>query len=275
MTNRYAVIGQPVSHSMSPAIHELFAAQFGMDITYERILGDVSNFEQQVDTFFFEGGLGLNVTLPFKERAFHLSTERTHRCLAARAANTLWVKNGILHADNTDGIGFIRDLGQFFSVKGRSVLILGAGGAARGLIQPLLDEQPERLMIWNRTEDKLQALVNDFPELVSVQLNQLEAVDCIINATSASVSGSSLELPLPIWQSKPFCYDLAYDVASPTSFVALARRLGCRAVDGFGMLVEQAAESFYIWNGRKPDTSRVVEALLPDAPMATRNAMRS
>ena len=264
MKNRYAVIGQPVSHSMSPAIHELFAAQFGMDLTYERILGDASDFERQAVKFFIEGGLGLNVTLPFKERAFHLSIEPTHRCLAARAANTLWFKHGILHADNTDGIGFMRDLSRFFSVTGRSVLILGAGGAARGLIQPLLDAQPQSLMIWNRTEDKLQALVNDFPGLLPVQLNQLGVVDCIINATSSSLSGFSLELPQSVWQSMPFCYDLAYDVAAPTSFVATAFRHGCKAVDGFGMLVEQAAEAFYIWNGVMPETESVIRALLPE-----------
>lgn len=275
MKHYYAVMGNPISHSLSPKIHALFATEVGIDLHYERILGDTANFETQIIDFFDRGGCGLNITLPFKERAFAIAEQHSSRCLKAGAANTLWVKENRIHADNTDGIGFVRDASRYFSFLGRDILILGAGGAARGLIQPVLDAQPRTLMLWNRTHTKTSDLIDIFPDIQAVTLDGLMTVDCIINATSASLSGFSLNVPESIWHGKPFCYDLSYSLDSTTPFASRALEYGCKALDGLGMLVEQAAEAFFLWHGLRPDTQRALTALLPTHCLAERGMMRS
>lgn len=256
---RYAVVGRPISHSLSPSIHQQFAQQLGISLVYERIEGDALQFEQQVRDFFEAGGKGLNITLPFKERAFALADACTRRCHQAKAANTLWMQDGLLHADNTDGEGLVNDLSRHGALAHKRLLVLGAGGAARGIIGPLLDADIASLVLVNRDISKAAALKRDFP---SIQIKTFDLLcpenvfDLIINATSASLTGNPLPLPDFLWQGKPFCYDLSYAKTGPTAFVASARKHGCPATDGLGMLVEQAAEAFKIWHGIKPDVAK-------------------
>ncbi|MGQ3891490.1 shikimate dehydrogenase [Legionella sp. CNM-4043-24] len=258
---RCAVIGRPISHSLSPAIHQQFAGQFGMELVYERIEGHEQGFEQQVRDFFAAGGKGLNITLPFKERAFAMAGLQTPRCRKARAANTLWMENGRLHADNTDGAGLVNDLSRYVALQGRHLLVLGAGGAARGIIGPLLEAGISRLSLTNRDPVKAQALQQDFPVIHLAAFAKPEPADLIINATSAGVTGQALQLPEHLWASRPFCYDLSYSKTGSTPFVDSAKRHGCQAMDGLGMLIEQAAAAFYIWHGKKPDTDLARERL--------------
>lgn len=262
LSQRYAVIGNPIAHSLSPIIHHYFAKQSNVSITYEKIKAEDRTFEQQVMDFFNQEGKGLNVTLPFKQRAFAMAQQQSPRCQQAGAANTLWIKEGQLHADNTDGIGFIRDLSRYLSVQNKRILILGAGGAARGIIHPLLNEHPATLIIANRTPAKAAALQLDFPQAQCINLHEVEGgVDMVINATSASLTEEFVALPLECMTAKPFCYDLSYKHHGITTFVQYARNLGCDAVDGLGMLVEQAAEAFYIWHGTHPETKDVLRFL--------------
>lgn len=264
---RFAVIGKPVSHSLSPVIHASFAKQTGICLHYERMEGDEAGFEQQVAAFFAEGGRGLNITLPFKQRAFAMAAVTTQRCAEACAANTLWMKEGVLHADNTDGVGLIRDLHRHQSLSDQNILLLGAGGAARGIIGPLLAAGINKLFLVNRDERKAQALQQVFASIHPTSLERLQGqvITLIINATAASLTDNPLLLPVFLWESRPFCYDLAYCMSEPTSFVATALAEGCQACDGLGMLVEQAAEAFYIWHGIRPDAETTLGELLPQA----------
>lgn len=249
-----AVIGTPISHSLSPMIHQHFANQVGLLLDYRKIYGDEQSFETQVTEFFKEQGRGLNITLPYKERAFAMANRHSSRCLEARAANTLWQQNGELYADNTDGVGLLRDLARFMDVAGKKIVILGAGGAARGIIGPLLSVGA-RITVINRTIEKAMALASDFPQIQYQSSSAPKLLcDVIINATSASLSGISLHLGCEDWPTKPFCYDLAYQIQDNTPFVASARAIGCLAHDGLGMLIEQAAEAFYLWHNVMPDT---------------------
>jgi shikimate dehydrogenase len=260
--SRFAVIGTPISHSLSPIIHQLFAEQTGIQLAYEKILGEDSIFEQQVADFFAHSGKGLNVTLPYKQRAFALADQKTPRCALAKAANTLWLAENKLYADNTDGIGLLRDLNRYLELKNIKILILGAGGAARGIIPTLLNERSLQITITNRTLEKALAIQKEFPELHCSSLDNLhDSFDLIINATSASLQGGDLGIPERLLKSKPFAYDLAYNKQQHTPFVEFCLNLGCSAVDGLGMLVEQAAEAFSIWNGRMPSTKEVIERL--------------
>lgn len=262
MTQRFAVMGNPIAHSLSPIIHQNFAKQVQVLLSYEKIKAEEHTFEQQVADFFDQGGKGLNVTLPFKQRAFVMAQQHSSRCQKAGAANTLWIKAHQLHADNTDGVGFIRDLSHYLSVTDKRVLILGAGGAARGIIYPLLEEHPEKLIIANRTPAKSAAFQRDFPETQCISFNEVEgAFDVVINATSASLAGEFVTLPMECMAAKPFCYDLSYKQRSATAFVQYARDSGCEAVDGLGMLVEQAAEAFFLWHGVLPETKEILEIL--------------
>lgn len=259
--DRYAVMGNPVAHSLSPVIHQLFAVQTNRVLSYEKIQIDFSCFEQQVQNFFETGGLGLNITLPCKQRAFAMSDELSARCLQAQAANTLWRRSGKLFADNTDGIGLIRDLKRYVDIVDKKILLLGAGGAARGIIGPLLAARPAKLTLANRTIENAQSLHKNFPSITHVcRFTELNDVyDVIINATSAGLDNQPIVLPTAMTVGKPFCYDLVYRQTSDTAFVAWARALGCDAVDGLGMLVEQAAEAFYIWHGVMPQTLPVIK----------------
>jgi shikimate dehydrogenase len=259
MTARYAVMGNPIAHSLSPKLHELFARQTGISLTYEKILVDLAHFEQQVGAFFYQGGKGLNITLPCKERAFAMSDHVSERARQAKAVNTLWMDQGLLCADNTDGIGFLRDIQRHTDLSGKRILILGAGGAARGIIGSLLTVNALQLSIVNRTALKLQLLLNDFPQLTTFPFADLadKSFDVIINATSAQ----GLRLPSALASNKPFCYDLTYNLNHPTPFLTWAQAERSTAKDGLGMLVEQGAEAFFIWHGVRPDTEAALRML--------------
>ena len=259
MLKRYAVMGYPIEHSLSPQIHHQFALQTGRELIYEKISVRAENFKHEVTQFFAQGGCGLNITAPCKSLAFAISDVCSDRCQQAQAANTLWLQDGKLYADNTDGIGFMRDLQRHKGVFGKRVLILGAGGGARGIISPILAAKPLTLDVANRTLEKAILLQNDFK---SIDVHCLQTVkghyDLLINATSADAAGLHLELPDALFERLPFCYDLAYQANQVTPFVNKAHKMGCQAVDGIGMLVEQAAESFRIWHGVSPDVNLVL-----------------
>ncbi|MCE0722266.1 MULTISPECIES: shikimate dehydrogenase [Legionella] len=266
MSQRFAVIGNPIVHSLSPVIHQCFAKQMNVRLTYEKIKADNSSFEKQVSDFFSQDGKGMNVTLPFKQRAFTMAQQHSARCKKAGAANTLWMQANQLHADNTDGVGLIRDLHRHIFVKGKRVLILGAGGAARGIVYPLLENHPAELIIANRTPAKAEEFQRAFPQTRCLSLNEIEGqFDIVINATSASLAGEFVALPAACMAAKPFCYDLSYKQNGITAFVQYARELDCEAVDGLGMLVEQAAEAFFIWHGMMPETQEILTFLRASA----------
>lgn len=260
MPHSYAVMGNPIEHSLSPIIHQLFAKQTGRVLTYEKIHINLPSFESQVEDFFMQGGRGLNITSPCKQRAFAMAENVTERCARAKAANTLWRDVDGLHADNTDGIGLMRDLVRYIDLQGMRILILGAGGAARGILAPLLEANPAQLMIANRSAEKAQALSMDFLPATVCSLTELHGqLDLIINATSINFPVKSLSSR--IITPTTVCYDLAYQYQGATPFVAWAQANGCVAVDGLGMLVEQAAEAFSIWHGVRPDVMSVLEIL--------------
>lgn len=263
MNNPYAVMGNPIDHSLSPFIHQSFAKQTGIDLTYEKIKIDLSCFEQQVTDFFNQGGKGLNITVPCKHRAFIMSDIATERCLTAQAANTLWRDaNNALHADNTDGIGLLRDLARYTDLTHKRILLLGAGGAAHGILAPLLSANPFELIITNRTPEKALLLSRHFPPAKNVNMLALEgAFDLIINATSASLAAENIALSTDCLTPKTICYDLAYQKQGITPFVQWARSNGCTGIDGLGMLVEQAAEAFYVWHGVRPETAPILKKL--------------
>lgn len=262
MLQRFAVVGNPVDHSLSPIIHQYFAQQARITLAYEKIKADEHSFKTQVSDFFTQNGKGLNITLPFKQDAYILAQQHTERCTLAGAANTLWMQDKQLHADNTDGIGLLRDLKRYTSLEGKRILILGAGGAARGIIPSLLENKRMELVVANRTLSKANELQRRFPEITFFSLSQLSgAFDLIINATSASLAGEFVALPAECFARKPLCYDLAYKHQQATAFVHYAKNLGCEAVDGLGMLVEQAAEAFFIWHHVIPKTEEVLAAL--------------
>ncbi len=268
MTDQYAVIGNPIEHSKSPQIHTAFARQTGQDIRYERLLGDLEEFEADVDQFVAGGGRGLNVTVPFKERAFRYADSLSERARDAGAVNTLVVGGDDIHGDNTDGAGLVRDLtcNHQFALAGAQVLLLGAGGAVRGVLRPLLDESPGRLVIANRTAEKalaLAAATADRGPVSGCGLDELvgQRFDLIVNGTAAGLNAKVPAIPDDCLLDGGWTYDMLY-ASEPTAFVAWGRTHGAaRALDGLGMLVEQAAESFRLWRGVMPDTAPVIEAL--------------
>jgi shikimate dehydrogenase len=268
MTDLYAVIGNPIEHSKSPLIHAAFARQTGQDLRYERILGDLEEFEADVEAFFAGGGRGLNVTVPFKERAFRLADNLSERAHAAGAVNTLAARDGGLYGDNTDGAGLVRDLAcnHLFDLAGARILVLGAGGAVRGVLLPLLEERPGRLVIANRTAAKALALAGaaaPHGEVLGCGLDELagQRFDLIINGTAAGLADRVPDIPDDCLAPGGWTYDMMY-ASEPTAFVRWGRAHGAaRALDGLGMLVEQAAESFRLWRGLQPDTAPVIAAL--------------
>jgi len=267
--DRYAVMGNPVAHSKSPRIHKLFAAQTHQQMEYGAILVEPGGLAKAVAEFASTDGRGLNITVPFKEDAWALAAQRSPRAERAGAVNTLVLHGSGEHfGDNTDGVGLVRDLrdNHHTTLEDARLLLVGAGGAARGVVEPLLQEQPERLVIANRTPDKALELAAAFHDLGPVEgcgLPELEGqcFDVIINATAASLSGKVPALPASIVTPQCWCYDMMYG-DRPTAFMdwALAHGAGV-ALDGLGMLVEQAAESFYLWRGVHPDTAPVIAAL--------------
>ena len=269
VADRYAVIGNPVAHSKSPWIHAKFAEQTGEAIDYGSLLAPVGGFAAAVAAFRTSGGKGANVTLPFKEDAYAFSSELSERARAARAVNTLLFSNSAVLGDNTDGCGLTRDLtlNRGFSIPGRRVLLLGAGGAARGVLLPLLEERPAALVIASRTIEKARQLVELLPgrrdEAVSVcGYDGLggESFDLVINATSAGLTNMALPLPPRLFSPGSLAYEMMY--GRETAFMRQARADGAaRISDGLGMLVEQAAESFFLWRGVRPLTAPVLSEL--------------
>lgn len=266
MTDRYAVIGNPIAHSKSPLIHAAFAAQTGQDIDYGRILGE--DFERDVRGFFTAGGKGLNVTVPFKEQAWALADELSPAAELAGAVNTLMLlADGRLRGDNTDGTGLVRDLLQNHGVvlAGQRLLLLGAGGASRGVLRPLLEQQPQSLTIANRTATKARDLADLVADsrLQGCGLEELagQQFDLIINATAAGLGGEVPAIPDDCLTSGGVSYDMMY-ANEPTAFVRWGQAHGAgMALDGLGMLVEQAAQAFYLWRGVRPDTAPVMDQL--------------
>lgn len=265
--DQYVVIGNPVSHSKSPAIHAQFAAQTGESIAYERLAAPLDDFAACVQHFMQSGGRGANVTVPFKLEAFALATQLTPRAQAAGAVNTLSFDDGRIVGDNTDGVGLVRDIVHNAGVvlEGRRILLLGAGGAARGVVMPLLAERPQQLVVANRTVARAQELVQSFPAaapvLKAAAFDDLSGqFDVIINATSASLSADLPAVPATLFGPQVFVYDMMY-AATPTVFMQWAAQHGARVRDGLGMLVEQAAESFFVWRGARPDTAPVYALL--------------
>jgi len=268
--DRYGLLGHPVEHSRSPLIHQLFARQTGQRLTYELIDATPQGFETAVLAFSAAGGKGLNVTVPHKQAAFELAREVSAAASKARAVNTLTFGGKALRGDNTDGTGFLRDVtvNQRQPIAGRSVLILGAGGAARGIMGPLLEAGPRELALANRTSERADQIVKQFrahgkvTPIPFAHLDTLAPFDIVINATSAGLKGDAAPFPGTLIGPRSFCYDLVYSL-NDTPFVIWARNHGAeRAVQGWGMLVEQAAESFHIWRGVRPDTAPILKQLV-------------
>ena len=267
--DRYAVTGHPIEHSKSPLIHRYFAAETGQGLRYVALASPRDGFAAVVRRFRAAGGLGLNVTLPFKEEAHALADVRTSRAGLAGAVNTLSFRpDGAVHGDNTDGVGLIRDLRDNHGVPivRRSILMIGAGGASRGVLPALLDEGPSRLVVVNRSPERAVELAARFPgaPVRGCGLGEIgpEAFDLVINATSAGLHGERAP-PVPISALRPggVAYDMTY-AREPTAFLRWSRAAGASlAVDGAGMLVEQGAESFRLWRGVRPPTKRVIEVL--------------
>jgi len=266
MSERYAVIGNPVAHSKSPWIHAEFARATGQDMAYTRIEAPLEGFARTVDEFRAAGGRGANVTLPFKDEAYRYCRGAVSaRARLAQAVNTLIFESGAVRGDNTDGVGLLRDLTVNLgrTIAGRHVLLLGAGGAARGVIGPLADAGAARIVIANRTPAKAAALARRF-DGARVQARAYEALgeapfDIVINATSAGLAGKAPPVPRGAFRPGTLAYDMVYGRDTP--FLAMARAAGAEAQDGSGMLAEQAAESFLLWRGVRPDTAAVRAAL--------------
>ena len=265
----YAVMGNPISHSRSPQIHAAFAKQTGQRIVYTAIQVDPGGFDQAVGNFFANNGKGLNVTVPFKQEAWQLSEELGPEARQAGAVNTLFKnEDGFLVGRNTDGIGLVRDLIQNHDAKieNKQLLLLGAGGAARGVLQPLLEEKPAKVVIANRTPDRahdLAELFNQLGEVHGAGFDDLadQQFDLIINATAASLQGEIPPLPDSIFTKNFWVYDMMYS-AEPTPFMRWGEQHGAaKVLDGLGMLVEQAAESFYLWRDIRPDTAPVIREI--------------
>ena len=258
----FVVIGNPIKHSKSPEIHSAFAKQFGIELSYQRLLAELDQFEVTAN-HFFERGVGANVTVPFKENALGFAQELTEQARLSGAVNTLSLQDGVIVGDNTDGVGLVRDIrdNHGCSFRSKKVLIIGAGGASRGVILPISHENPQSITITNRTYEKALELSQQFRPYVEIFACPLGALnqqfDIIINATSASLSGVSLPINPVVFAKNTFVYDMMYDV-NPTLFLQEAKQRGAKIADGLGMLVEQAAKSFEIWHLVKPKTEQVI-----------------
>lgn len=265
----YVVIGNPIAHSKSPEIHADFARQTGQNLSYERLLAPLDDFPASVQRFIAAGGRGANVTVPFKLQAYALADQLTERARLAGAVNTLKVEHGMILGDNTDGAGLVADIvvNAQVALQGKRLLLLGAGGAARGALLPLLEQQPAELVLANRTLPKAQGLVTQFEQFAGVGILTASAFadlqgafDVIINATSASLGAEVPPLPAAVFATTTLAYDMMYG-STPTVFMQVAAQHGARARDGLGMLVEQAADAFLLWRGVRPTTTEVLAAL--------------
>ena len=267
--DKFAVFGNPIKQSKSPIIHTLFAQQYAQHIEYRAVRVELDDFVQATNRFFEGGGAGLNITVPFKHEAFALAHRNSERSLRAGAVNVLTLADdGLIDGDNTDGIGLIRDLiaNLGWTVQGLRVLLVGAGGAARGVLEPLLRERPRELLVVNRTADRAAELALEFAGIGPLEGGAFDLIgtrqfDLIINATSAGLSGAVPELPSSMLTERSCCYDMVYG-AEPTPFLRWSADHAAGAVsDGLGMLVEQAAEAFYIWRQLRPETRSVIDQL--------------
>ena len=267
--DKYAVFGNPIKHSRSPKIHAAFAQQCEQKLQYRAVLVKKDGFEEAARRFFEAGGAGLNVTVPFKQEAFAFADRLSDRAARAGAANTLTLaEDGRIEGDNTEGIGLIRDMiaNLGWVIQGLRVLVLGAGGAARGILEPLLREKPGKLLIVNRTPARARELVAQFSDIGPLEggafsLLADRSFDLVINATSAGLSGEMPDLPGTLLTERSCCYDLVYG-AEPTAFMRWAAHHAAWAVaDGLGMLVEQAAQSFYLWRHVRPETGPVIRQI--------------
>ena len=257
---KFAVIGNPIAHSRSPEIHQAFGREMGIRLRYEKILAPLDQFSAIVEDFFAQGGNGLNVTVPFKEQAFLLCSHLTERAKAAHAVNTLWMEKDKIHGDNTDGAGLVNALNLLnWPLDNSRILILGAGGATRGVVLPLAQAGALEIVIANRTQSRAESLVADLSPFVSqsAQNTSLSTstlaeltghFDIIINATSASLEGSGITLPYTL--TFDYAYEMAY--GKPSSFIEHAKQKDVPTADGLGMLIGQAAEAFFVWNGVRP-----------------------
>jgi len=268
VTERYAVVGHPIAHSKSPRIHAAFARATAQDMAYDAILAPLDGFVATVAAFRAAGGRGLNITVPFKLQAYELASELTERAREAGAVNTLRFDGERALGDNTDGAGLVADIVQRLGIplRGRRVLLMGAGGAARGVVGPLLRESPAALVIANRTVARADALARTFAPQGPVRSASYAALagmsfDVVINATSASLSGVVPPLPPGVFAPGALAYDMVY-ADRPTSFLAAAAKAGAATtVDGLGMLIAQAAEAFFLWRGVRPDMQPVIDLL--------------
>jgi shikimate dehydrogenase len=270
MIDRYAVVGNPVAHSLSPKIHRLFAEQTQQQISYEAIELPIDNFADRIRELQSQSMKGLNVTVPFKQRAWEICDTRASRAETAGAVNTLVFKpGGEILGDNTDGAGLVRDLtiNHHCQIRHRKILLMGAGGATRGVLEPLLALEPESLTIVNRTVEKAEQLARLFQssgEINSCGYDELgeQKYDLIINATAAGLNDETPPLVDSVLGSDSICYDMMYRLDEPTAFLRWAQIRGVtKAFDGLGMLVEQAAESFFIWRGVRVETAAVISSL--------------
>ncbi|NOT15194.1 MAG: shikimate dehydrogenase [Methylotenera sp.] len=268
MSDKYAVIGNPIAHSKSPLIHEAFAKQTGQKISYERILAPLDGFEVTLESLVTQGYKGVNVTVPFKLEAYELCQTHTGRAFVAGASNTLIFNGGHIAGDNTDGAGLVNDIEKNLEVclQGKQILLLGAGGAAQGVLQPLLEAQPKVITVANRNVDKAHLMLKRLAikqATCGISVLSFEALtqqyDVIINATSAGLTETALPIANGIFSNNSLAYDMMYGRETP--FMQQARENGAQVADGLGMLVEQAAEAFYIWRGVRPETQPVIAML--------------
>ena len=266
--NLFGVIGNPISHSKSPEIHILFSKQKNIPLIYKRLSAERPNFFEVVNNFILEGGKGMNVTLPFKEMAYDLSANLSNEAKIAKAVNTLTFKNNQIYGDNTDGVGFIYDIEKNYNqlLSDKKILILGLGGATRGILGPIIDKKPSLLRVLNRSEINKVSIYKqyNFPEFLEIDnfksLND-DKYDLIINATSAGKNSSLVKFPDKHMNKNAFFYDLSYD-SKDTEFMLWAKKNGAQKLaQGWGMLVEQAAESFKIWHGERPITNNIREEI--------------
>jgi shikimate dehydrogenase len=268
MTDLYAVFGNPINHSKSPAIHRQFAEQTGQDMHYTKQLVNEGEFAKAAELFFSQGGKGLNITVPFKMDAYQFAQKLTARAERAGAVNTLAKSSdGSILGDNTDGIGMIHDMHNLgWEIEGKRVLVLGAGGAVRGILQPLLEENPAQVVIANRTLSKAEELVKNFRDLGDMKAKGFEQLtgetfDIVINGTSASLQGDLPPLPDNLLAPGACCYDMMY-ASEPTVFLRWAQEhKAAQITDGLGMLIGQAAEAFYLWRQIRPEVVPVITAL--------------
>ena len=281
---RCAVIGNPVSHSRSPAIHQQFALQTKLSVQYSRLPAEIDQFVPTVRRFFAQGGKGLNVTVPFKLEAWEIAREHLSvRAALAQAVNTLWLQDGALHGCNTDGVGLVMDLQRLgLSLKGARILMIGAGGAARGVLGPLLDAGCAHLRIVNRTPERAHALLAAWPRehlptpdrLSAGSLEQATSAqgwDLVLNASASSLGDAAPAVPSGLYATSGCAYDLMY-AAQPTAFMRQAQADGAQqSHDGLGMLVEQAAESFYLWHGVRPETDSVLHMIRAELDASNSN----